>query len=823
MPVGVDPVSVVVTDLNLDGFADIATANEDGQSFSVLFNNGDGTFADAVNFDVAGRPIQIFAETINDDQLPDIGIFDKDTDSVIIFANMGDGTFQRAATVLVGDGATSFVLGDFNADGAQDIAVVYDYGLLTIYHPDQDPFQDPGSGPAGTGGVPDGATLREFMAFEDYQIGGHLENMVAADFTGDGIADFAMSDPLAGVVHFLGSTDAVGGYEAPMTFEVGPDPSWLTAGDIDQDGDIDMLVTSEDYNTLAVIANNGSGPDAPVFYDVGSAPSFAFVTDLDGDGSDDVFVANKGDGTITVFSRDVNSQFGRVADLVAGDGLAHVVAADLNNDGQLELVTANSDSNSITIMSFAFDPNSPDIEVLAPRTPDLLAASDTGVSDTDNETALDNGPASTLSFQVDGVAPGAIVKLWVDGYVVGSATAGNADTSVTIVSDGLHVLTEGDHVFFATQIVGGVMSLPSGFLIVDVDLPEVEDDSGYDIIENDAGEVVVVIESVDGSAPLEVNLTQIVDAPTIIGAIVAANEPKAEDETYAAGQTDAGFVLFSGGSTGEWEARNLTTEITGAEPITSNVMKSYTTPWGLVNFVGFNDQGDLLVYWQNGETNGTGEQEWIFHNLYDTQIRADGQETPNFNGDISVYVTDWGGLNITGVDQNGDLQVVWWSPEEGWWRATNLTAELGGESLVGHVDTDVELPDTIRLFGTTETGALVMYEWNPTDQWVVTEITALTGDGDLAIGSVSGFADSTGRITAAAIADTGTEAVIFWLNSGGSWEVNRIAVDAGDLLIGQLQAFENADGTLSVHGKTIDDSPFEVAFDAGSNVWNRIV
>lgn len=126
MPVGVDPVSVVVTDLNLDGFADIATANEDGQSFSVLFNNGDGTFADAVNFDVAGRPIQIFAETINDDQLPDIGIFDKDTDSVIIFANMGDGTFQRAATVLVGDGATSFVLGDFNADGAQDIAVVYD-------------------------------------------------------------------------------------------------------------------------------------------------------------------------------------------------------------------------------------------------------------------------------------------------------------------------------------------------------------------------------------------------------------------------------------------------------------------------------------------------------------------------------------------------------------------------------------------------------------------------------------------------------------------------------------------------------------------------
>src|SRR5205085_6059302 len=71
-----------------------------------------------------------------------------------------------------------------------------------------------------------------------------------------------------------------------------------------------------------------------------------------------------------------------------------------------------------------------------PGVPDLVAASDTGSSSTDNITGRDNGAAGkTLQFSVPSTVVGATVTIYADGVAIGSAVASATTTTVTTVGD----------------------------------------------------------------------------------------------------------------------------------------------------------------------------------------------------------------------------------------------------------------------------------------------------------------------------------------------------------------------------------------------------
>jgi len=89
-----------------------------------------------------------------------------------------------------------------------------------------------------------------------------------------------------------------------------------------------------------------------------------------------------------------------------------------------------------------------------PGSPDLVSASDTGSSATDNITKLNNSSAgSALQFAVSGTVSGATVKVYSDGTQIGSAVAGGTTTTVT--TNGATSLADGNHNITATQTVGG--------------------------------------------------------------------------------------------------------------------------------------------------------------------------------------------------------------------------------------------------------------------------------------------------------------------------------------------------------------------------------
>ncbi|MBN2580694.1 MAG: peptidylprolyl isomerase [Pirellulales bacterium] len=91
------------------------------------------------------------------------------------------------------------------------------------------------------------------------------------------------------------------------------------------------------------------------------------------------------------------------------------------------------------------------INPAAPTGLTLLAASDTGSSNSDRLTNLNNTDGKTLQFRVDGVLSGITVGVYADDVLIGQHKA--ESNSVTITTDGTTILTDGAHSFTAKQIL----------------------------------------------------------------------------------------------------------------------------------------------------------------------------------------------------------------------------------------------------------------------------------------------------------------------------------------------------------------------------------
>src|SRR5262245_57020125 len=119
---GTIPVSVAVGDFNGDGKPDLATANRDSGSVSVLLGKGDGTFQSAVNYGAGFSPVRVAVGDFNGDGKQDLATANFLDLTVSVLLGQGDGTFQSAVHYAPGSTPTGVAVGDFNGDGKQDLA-----------------------------------------------------------------------------------------------------------------------------------------------------------------------------------------------------------------------------------------------------------------------------------------------------------------------------------------------------------------------------------------------------------------------------------------------------------------------------------------------------------------------------------------------------------------------------------------------------------------------------------------------------------------------------------------------------------------------------
>ena len=123
--VGYKPVTVAVGDFRNNGILDLVVANQNYNSttstygpgtVSVLLGNGDGTFQNAVTYDVGTGPQSVAVGEI-DGQLRRLSPPTTHDNTVSVLLGNGDGTFQKTAiTYHVGNGPESVALGNFNGN-----------------------------------------------------------------------------------------------------------------------------------------------------------------------------------------------------------------------------------------------------------------------------------------------------------------------------------------------------------------------------------------------------------------------------------------------------------------------------------------------------------------------------------------------------------------------------------------------------------------------------------------------------------------------------------------------------------------------------------
>lgn len=240
---------------------------------------------------------------------------------------LGNGTFSAGASITTSLGGYAYDVktGDFNGDGKADI-IASNGGVNQVSL-----FLGNGDG--------------TFGPKTDFTVTGTESYMISvADFNADNKLDFAVTNFQGNLDVFIG--DGLGGFAAAVNYIVGGASYGLIAADVDNDNDIDLIAAKNFFmeNGYRVFINDGSGAFG-AFTDFATADRNISITaaDFNGDNKVDIGAVSAGN-EIEIHLGDGAGNFAYSSTLVRSGTYAEFVrTADLNGDGNLDIVTANCD------------------------------------------------------------------------------------------------------------------------------------------------------------------------------------------------------------------------------------------------------------------------------------------------------------------------------------------------------------------------------------------------------------------------------------------------------------------------------------------------
>jgi len=302
-------------DYDLDGLPDLVVQTP--SELRLYLNNADGTFTEAtvVPFE---QVLDILPATLDHDTLPDMLVLTRNL--ITPLRQRADGTFELLTPIEVSNpGSEPILPGDINGDGLTD-----------ILHDKHRVLLGEGGGAFGEGPELDPRILT-LIKLHDLDRDGDPDLLVNAAGVADGSGSFAMLNDGTGGFSFLERSGVITSYynENNTLLE-----------DVNRDGFLDVIADRNRMIDLRFGSGDGSFDDVPFHDFFTDSLRRAMLGDIDGDGDLDIIATGDDpEPAIKVLANDGTGTFTTAAAMAAPSTIYERTAlADFDADGDLDIL-----------------------------------------------------------------------------------------------------------------------------------------------------------------------------------------------------------------------------------------------------------------------------------------------------------------------------------------------------------------------------------------------------------------------------------------------------------------------------------------------------
>jgi hypothetical protein len=275
-------------------------------------------------------PRAVVLTRLDGDTFTDAATCNANSGTVSVLIGKGDGTFKPRVDIPVGTQPIGLLSADMNRDGAADLVSLTSFtGTASI-------------------GILTGKGDGTFNPVVNTPLASTPTGMTLGDFNGDQKTDVAVASATAKTITVYlgdGAGNLGAGVATPVTISVNS----IAGGDFDKDGLTDVVAAVSSDPTIVLLRRTALGFDASTFSCGASGTNALTVADLDQDGNLDFAAGARNPNGIAAFMGDGAGAFATGPLWGVNNLPSRMLATDMDEDGDLDLVTTSSGVGTVTV------------------------------------------------------------------------------------------------------------------------------------------------------------------------------------------------------------------------------------------------------------------------------------------------------------------------------------------------------------------------------------------------------------------------------------------------------------------------------------------